>query len=873
MNKFKTSNGAYVSDGSITIEEYIDLIRDGYKVAEIQALRSHEKGTPMYKLLKADRPSIAMHSIYGKGLGGKITRSEDNLIGFTNLMYFDIDDIHYTISKEIYDKAYIIHKSTGGRGWVIVVKVNTINKSTFDSTYEHIGNFELGIPYDRSCNDVSRFLFLSYDPDVYVNPNPVVFEECEAYENTTTYNHNISVATSGDLAGLAFSPLVDSEGAEYYPARQQMAHALVALFGDTVEALNFYKGCLAVGGQNGNKSTHTNDISCWTTACRKNDFNIPSQLNVLNRYCPQLLSVLKIENAPTFTRTINDYVEEDAVFLLDFIRENKRIILDAPPGSGKTSFIKQILPKLYEEAKISVVMPTTMLSEQQEHVWLEGVDLANIEIVTGERGVKNMNIPLLITTYASIKKTIGRKGILCIDEAQHIASDMYRIEDIRNVIAALDEFEYVIFMSGTPINLHLLPGVELIKYNRVVQRTIGMVVGYNEETILTEPDTKKLCFRDNSNKNAIDAAKFGELGFNTISINSETKGEDRIKDMVKNEEMGDLDIIFTTRLMHDGLNIKDGGKKSILVLSRPDHLAYLVQLANRFRDTSNTTLYINLSLRDTNTYLEPDFAKQINYYQKIANNYTEKMKTRIDNVHLIKFETLKDNLPIYYCNETNSYKVCIASLLYRDMLERAKKINEVAYLADYGINIISRGEVVRLKTKSEKIIDNTSLEEALTEILGEGFDWHPELIKDRLKKMETIKWPKCMSRYLSKKELASLYLSVPTDELVSIANIQVDTEYEAAKNFLMYKHYLKNPNNMMPISEDVCKKLTILRNALIPIEDEEHLTTDVYNIVGRIMNERSGYKRKLYLDTLFTKTKINKTSKSPAKMIIVRREI
>jgi len=870
MNKFK--NHKFVEN--ISIEEYIRLIKEGFKVPEIEAIRKLTKGDALYVHLKKDRPTIAMHSIYGMGIDGTITRDEDCLIGYTNLMYFDIDLPNFEIPEEIYAKAYIIHRSTGGKGWGIIVKVNSINKLTFKPTYAHIGDYELGIPWDKACNDISRVSFLSYDPDIYINPNAPIFEECEPYEDTVSYNHNVLVETSGDFSGLAFSPLTKSSGEENYYARQQMAHALIAVFGNTTNSFNFYKGCLALGGQNGYKSEHTMDYSCWYSAARKTSFSsIPSQLQVFNRYCPQLLSVLKIENAPIFTRTINDYVEEDTEFLLEFIRKHKKIILDAPPGSGKTSFIKQVLPKLAKDIKISVVMPTTLLSEQQEHVWLDGVDLANIEIVTGKRTVKNIDIPLLITTYASVKKTLGRGGALCIDECQHIASDMFRIGDIRKVLDALDSFEYVIFMSGTPINLHLLPGVELIKYIRAVPKTIDMVVGFDEERILMLPDVKKLCFRDHSKKNNLDAEKFRELGFNTISINADNKEEDRIKEIIRSEEMGDLDIIFTTRIFHDGLNMKDPGDKAILVLSPVDHLAYLVQLAHRFRLTSKSTLYMNENFRTTSTYIEPDFKGQIRYYQEIANRFTDKLDSRKNNEHLIKFDTFTSNFPIYFDNESFSYKVCLATLLYKDMLDRAKKMNEIEYLTQHNINVISGGEPIRLVTKVESFSEDIDLQTALTEILGETFEWHPELIKARLDKMPEFKWPKCLTRYLNTRELGALYFSMPLNELIYAANAETNSEYSSLKIFLYYKHFLKNSNNALPMSEVGFEKLTLLRNTLLPYVGESEPTTTIYNIVGLITGERSGLKQKIYLDALFTYEKIKKTSKSPAKMILEARDL
>jgi hypothetical protein len=870
MNKFKN----YKFEQNISIEEYIRLIKEGFKVSEIEALRKLPKGDPLYSHLKKDRPTIAMHSIYGIGALGTITRDEDCIIGYTNLLYFDIDDANFEIPKEIYDKAYIIHRSCGGKGWGIIVKVNSINKLTFKPTYAHIANYELCIPWDKACNDISRIVFLSYDPEIYINPNAPIFQECDPYEDTVSYNHNVSVETTGNFNGIAYSPLTKASGEEYYYARQQMAHALIAVFGNTPDSFNFYKGCLALGGQNGHKTDHAEDYTCWYNAARKTSFSIiTTQLQVFNRYCPQLLSILKIENAPVFTRTINDYVEEDAEFLLDFIRKHKKIILDSPPGTGKTSFIKQILPQLSKDIKISVVMPTTLLSEQQEHVWLEGVDLSNIEIVTGKRVVKNMNIPLLITTYASVKKTLGRKGVLCIDECQHIASDMYRVEHIRNVLDVLDDFEYVIFMSGTPINLHLLPGVELIKYNRATPKTIDMIVGCDEIAILSEPDTKKLCFRDDSKKNRVDADMFIEKGFNAISVNADNKEDDRIKEIIRNEQMGDLDIIFTTRLMHDGINIKDLGKKSILLLSPPDHLAYLVQLANRFRDTGQTTLYANINLRDTNTYIEPDFANQIKYYQIIADSYTMRLSSRKDNVNLIRHDIFKEDLmPIYFDSVTFTYKVCIASLLYKDMKNRSRCMDEIQYLKDYGINIISRGFVSKIGTKVEIITENIDLRTALSNLIGDVTDWHPTLIKERLERVDIKKWPKCISRYVKSSELAKLYYSVPLEELIAVADIENESEYKSMKYYLFYKHYLKNPNNALPLTEIKFEKLTTLRNALRHLVGTPYETTDIYNIVGRITGERAGLNQKIYLNMLFSIEKIKKTSTEKAKFILTERE-
>ncbi|MBP9102218.1 MAG: primase C-terminal domain-containing protein [Chitinophagaceae bacterium] len=82
--------------------------------------------------------------------------------------------------------AYMLFVSPSGTGLKLLVKVGT-NQTEHGKSYTDLSTYyskRYSIEADKSCKDVGRLMFLSYDPDIYINENSKIwdFDECNKFK-------------------------------------------------------------------------------------------------------------------------------------------------------------------------------------------------------------------------------------------------------------------------------------------------------------------------------------------------------------------------------------------------------------------------------------------------------------------------------------------------------------------------------------------------------------------------------------------------------------------------------------------------------------------------------------------------------------------
>ncbi|WP_346983236.1 hypothetical protein [Chryseobacterium sp. POE27] len=161
-----------------TIQEAINYIKDDSRpeVKEIQKLRTLQKGMHEFDSIKTRLPII----LWNFSTDGK--RKIKNAIQSTDYIYYDIDNsLDFEFNKN-YFTAY--WKSVSGTGYGCLVKVSGVDKNNFKEAFIDIAG-QLNIPFDYKASDIVRANIISYDPDVYYNPDAHIFD-CTCYSNTDT---------------------------------------------------------------------------------------------------------------------------------------------------------------------------------------------------------------------------------------------------------------------------------------------------------------------------------------------------------------------------------------------------------------------------------------------------------------------------------------------------------------------------------------------------------------------------------------------------------------------------------------------------------------------------------------------------------------
>lgn len=170
MEQIKFSSYKTVQDKTkidIDLQFYIDSVKNGKYQDIILGARSVKNDKQKYKEFKSQMPCITGSAIMNQG-----SKIESNIQEMNGLIVIDIDDTVdiETITKINLDKyTFISHRSFGGDGVCIFVK---INPNKFLESFNELGqyywdNFNLTI--DPSCKNKNRLRYFSYDPYLFHN--------------------------------------------------------------------------------------------------------------------------------------------------------------------------------------------------------------------------------------------------------------------------------------------------------------------------------------------------------------------------------------------------------------------------------------------------------------------------------------------------------------------------------------------------------------------------------------------------------------------------------------------------------------------------------------------------------------------------------
>lgn len=167
----------------IQIEEYLNDIRNGTYKEIVEQIRK-EQSKELRNKQKSKLSAITASCIVSGN------RQIKDVINHSGLMQVDIDDIDVEDASRVKsllasDKyTFSAFYSPSGKVKCIVKVLPNINfhKNQFQSLIQYYQDI-YNIRCDESVKDVNRLMFYSWDPDIYYNPNSVVFQEYAPLEN------------------------------------------------------------------------------------------------------------------------------------------------------------------------------------------------------------------------------------------------------------------------------------------------------------------------------------------------------------------------------------------------------------------------------------------------------------------------------------------------------------------------------------------------------------------------------------------------------------------------------------------------------------------------------------------------------------------
>jgi predicted P-loop ATPase len=166
--KTKSFAPAVIPVGSLAFADYITKIRDGEWQDDVLAVRNG-------KLEKTAVKGVTASGVFSK-------RSAQNLTAHSGIIALDFDakmNQNIEMSELFADEfCYAGHESISGNGgFVIYVKIEPDKHlEAYNSLEAYFAN-KYGAVSDTSCKDVSRFRFVSFDPNAFVNESAKVYKK------------------------------------------------------------------------------------------------------------------------------------------------------------------------------------------------------------------------------------------------------------------------------------------------------------------------------------------------------------------------------------------------------------------------------------------------------------------------------------------------------------------------------------------------------------------------------------------------------------------------------------------------------------------------------------------------------------------------
>lgn len=169
---FQITKYANVKDskvqGIVSLESVLQIIKEGNEnLPLIKSTRLVGKSNPLYNTIKTTLlPTFRFNFLFNE------SAANNNLTEPTGLIYLDVDNI-----DNIPDSPYILAKwkSLSNTGYSILIKVNGLTQENYIDAYNHLSEL-IGIRSDRGARKATQQTVLSYDPNLYYNPDSLLYD-------------------------------------------------------------------------------------------------------------------------------------------------------------------------------------------------------------------------------------------------------------------------------------------------------------------------------------------------------------------------------------------------------------------------------------------------------------------------------------------------------------------------------------------------------------------------------------------------------------------------------------------------------------------------------------------------------------------------
>ncbi|MCP4595396.1 DEAD/DEAH box helicase family protein [Neptuniibacter sp.] len=270
--------------------------------------------------------------------------------------------------------------------------------------------------------------------------------------------------------------------------------------------------------------------------------------------------------------------------------------LCADTGMGKSTWV---IDYLSQQGNTLFVVPQLAQIKQLEHKYSDRKD---IEFIYGGNTELSDYPSNIVCTYDQLRaiqsKIHSHHYMLVVDEVHKLyQAASYRTEAVSQIVDAIMEegFNNVLTMSAT-FTPELVPyridsWLEVSR-NTAIDRHIELELYSDlysmEEHVISNIDSSEqgpTVVRINSKKDIIAYQQVLESkGLNCLAVNRDLQATEAVSTMLKTESLDGYDVVLTTSLLDEAINIQDEVINELIVFNNQIHPEELKQFVGRFRN-------------------------------------------------------------------------------------------------------------------------------------------------------------------------------------------------------------------------------------------------------------------------------------------------
>jgi hypothetical protein len=639
-----------------TISELLNVIKTGQPLLDIYPfigtvkkirtlLESGQQKDLVIKNLKITLPKLFPHVIIEKG--GRIGESSGIFSGF---VHFDIDAIKLEDSQIVAEtlktlNPYCFFKSPSNFGYKVFFQTNLEGSTKgqdhlFKAVWQAIGNqvnnalLRVSNAYkiDDSQKAITSGFFMSFDPDLWVNPNPSIIK-IDELDLSISEERETKVSSKGQPKAQSSKIIGKSiSWTGKYPEREEILRHIDWMHQTkqetAIDAVIEYFSTPRMEGKRYSQFFKTANVICalgrsnekqeWSIekfrdvlilldydGSRKKKDQIEGTLDSLKRYGFFENKMQLKEDA--YTQHLKSFVQPQKILkaksfvsechgeILNEISSNITLAVDSPTGSGKTAWIfKKLINDFQGRILFALPLRSLLLELQSKYHGDERIQFLS----DGQK--LDPTKKMVCCTYEKLlclQKDLQASDLLVIDEA-HLLCSSFRSNTFRQLVNLIKQntFKSILLSATLQSFLSALKPHLDVRYIKIETETpqqkisikltdakdmISFGIDYISNILQQNPNEKILVFKNDKGMLFELQTHLKSKGIDALLVTRDTTRTDKDVQSLWEGKIPQAQILLSTQVSEIGVSLPF--IQRTIIIGKQYSSEQVVQIANRTR--------------------------------------------------------------------------------------------------------------------------------------------------------------------------------------------------------------------------------------------------------------------------------------------------